>query len=238
MPASPPSIQRSATTRIPNKDAPKQPLPYQPQRPGIPLDESGSRDAFEDEEEEEDMGAYERVDEYLIRDPSGAVIGVQPTKSTPPRAVHDYTPVKVTDDGDVRVGEEEHTPPLKSSPQPKKRSSVKERSPSAPHIHHLSTSPSAATLMIPPEPSSPPPSPPTSHRTPPTPARGLESTDSGEQPRLPPKKRNKAYVEQNVSRWASKMPPPVQVRERERGPGVRGQGCLVSHSTGGECVWV
>lgn len=202
-----------------------------------------------DDEEEDELGTYERVEDFLCKPPGyppsvhppsghsppGPITPAIPSKYTPTKPgkiVHDYTPVKVTDSGEVKVGQDDvendkvlGALPLKTSPKPKSRSAsvvtgplpqrTKERSPSLPHINPFATSPSGRGVAIPPEPSSPPPSPPTlsSGRTPPT--RGIDDTDGGEQPKLPPKKRGKSYSEIDGNKWhgspSTKIPAPVQV---------------------------
>ena len=98
-----------------------------------------------------------------------------PPSARPEDVEHDYTPVNITDGGEVQVGQQQQRQeeevwgalPLKSSPQPKPRASpqriLQRRSPSAPHIHALGSSPLGRPLVMPPEPSSPPPFSPGQH---------------------------------------------------------------------------
>ena len=236
-PPNPTGLQRSATTRVTNEEPPKHPLPYLPRKPELPVETkrlSGSgeksfnvcskihllplTDSREGSaiSEEEDGGAYERVDDFFRRDSSGAIIVGPPPSYIPPRPPgqrpdHDYTPVKM-EGGEVQRGHETPQENIWGTPQSpiaKKRPSVGDTSPQQ-QAPQLGTSPSTRPVPVPPEPVTPPPSPP----TPRVAARVLE--DTGEKrPTLPPKRRKSApYFEPDTSKWRGsppKIPAPVLV---------------------------
>ena len=130
--------------------------------------------------------------------------------------------------------------PLKTSPQPKKRTmSVvtsdlsprakhKERSPSVPSVNApslgsgsgSSSVKSSSSLVLPPEPTSPPPSPPAPRTPRSATSGGNDLTDGASetpQPKLPPKKRrelSKLYSDAETAKWRGsppKVPAPIQV---------------------------
>ena len=186
-----------------------------------------------------DPGTTPSRDSYIGSSPGRDGGPAPPPQYTPPPPPpgrttegldHEYTPVKITEDGEVQVKREEEEEvwgelPLKTSPQPTKRTTASPGraqgiSASVPHVKPFTTSP-ARGLMIPPEPSSPPPSPPAPGRKmpPPTPrSRVTDSETDGptEQPKLPPKKRRelaKLYSDLNIGKGSPpNIPAPVQVR--------------------------
>ena len=198
----------------------------------------------EREEEEEEQDTYERVDEFLlphiptaVPSPMHTPMPAPPPSYTPPPPPgrrpdeivdHEYTPVEVTNAGEVLVKPQPEdegwaTLPLKQlSPQSKKRVAgpVDTSPPQRPPRSLLGTSPSSGGLMAPPG-TSPPLS--SGRRlTPPTPhgvARvGQDLTDGPqEQPTLPPKKRKdmfKMNSDRQAGRWQGsppRIPAPVQV---------------------------
>lgn len=187
--------------------------------------------------EEEDGGAYESVDEFLLRDLLGAKPAGPPSSLTPPRPpVHDYTPVKM-EGGEGHIGQE-GTPQenvwapllLKSSTVSKKRPSVGD---SSPHQHPppFGTSPLSRPVPVPPERVTPPPSPP----TPRVAGRDLENTE--QRPSLPPKRRKSApYSEPDTSKWRGsppKIPAPVQVFSPSLTTAPKDQTSFSPTSTGG-----
>ena len=196
----------------------------------------------EEEEEEEEQDTYERVDEFLLQHtpmpvPSSVhtpMAAPPPTYTPPPPPGrrpdeiddHEYTPVKVTDVGEVLVKpqqEEVWGPlPLKLSPQSKMRAagSIDTSPPQRPPRSLLGTSPSSRGLMAPLGTS--PPLSPGRKLTPPSPhgvARvGHDLTDGPqEQPKLPPKTKrsvSKMNSDPQAGRWQGsppRIPAPVQV---------------------------
>ena len=199
----------------------------------------------EKEEEEEEQDTYERVDEFILQrhmpmpaaPPMHTPMPAPPPTYTPPPPPghrpdevddHEYTPVKVTDAGEVLVRPQQQeevwdTLPLKHlSPQPKKRgtgfdTSSPQRTPAR---SLLGTSPSGRSLVAPPG-TSPPLSlgrkltPSAPHSV----ARGAQDLTDGpqEQPKLPPKKRkeSKTLSDPQASKWHGSPPripaPAVQV---------------------------